>query len=233
MRVSSGWPSKSTTIRVLAGRERTDAVRKADDFGGVDGDGAQSLHLRQALAHAETRLHRQILLGDNAVIGHQGELDARAVEDSRGLHRQVLQLRLAAVAEERAEDDAHARFTQLVGDQMALRAVLHRGAQVKFLDKADGGEYVVGAVGVHLQKQLAAQHHGQRLVFEVEGGALVRVLAGALFHVLARLVEGLAQHGGGAHARTGASCRSNRRPCFGFSPKAAFIAKGSLMSMVP
>ena len=49
----------------------------------------------------------------------------RQVEDGRGLHGQALEFRLAAVAEERAEDDAHARLAQLTGDQVAPVSYTH------------------------------------------------------------------------------------------------------------
>ena len=197
-------------VRVLAGLERADAAVKAHRARRVQRDGGQRRILVKPLAHGQRRAHRQVLHGDDGMVGHQRELHARRMQNGRGAEALVAQLDLGTVGQQRPEDDRHAAeridpALELGRNQVSLRAVLERDAQVKLLRQAQRREDVVRTVRVHLERQLAAQHGQQRLKAQVEVRLFRRVGLCLLERrgVLLRVAHGLAKQRRDGHACIG------------------------------
>ena len=84
----------------------------------------------------------------------------------------MAQLGLALTAQGGPHEHRQALLGQLVGDQLAVGAVVQGGLHPEFLGNPHGGEDVVGPVGVALQGDLAVDHRQHGLQLHVEGGIL-------------------------------------------------------------
>ena len=189
-------------IRVLARPDGAHARVHAQDAGGRDRDGAQRPLLIQPAAHQIPRDDRQQPLRHHRRVRAERKLDARC---GKGHGRVVIDvhLDLPPLGEERADDHRHALARQRAGDAAAAGAVLQRQVKAELPRQADGGEHVVRAVRMALERHLAAQHLGHVLKRQVAFGrfALARLGARAGLHIRLRVIEALAQQAHAAHAR--------------------------------
>ena len=142
---------------------------------------------------------------NDARVGDQRYLQAGALQNSGGFKAFFLQFKLALAAEGRPDQHRLASLHQLVDDQMALGDMVEGDVQAEFLSDAQGAEDVVGAMGVGLQRNFAADDRQQRLQLEVEGA----LFGGIPFRlvdfrrVALRFGQGFTQKGYDAHARLG------------------------------
>ena len=117
------------------------------------------------------------------------------------------QLGLALAAQGGAHKHRQTLLGQLVGDQLAVGAVVQGGLHPEFLGDPHGGEDVVGPVGVALQGNLAVDHRQHGLQLHVEGGILsgqlvVPVALGLEQQLTQQRRHGHAGHGAFLHALT-------------------------------
>ena len=187
-------------VAVLSGLQRTDPVTDAGLGSGIDGDGPPAFLVVQACVDCQTCAHGQVLQGDNRGVGDDADGDAGLVQRCGGGETLAGQLDLRLAAQGGADESGEAFLGQLVSNHSAVGAMIHGHLQAEFFGDPDGGENVVAAVGVALQRDLALHHRDHGFHLHIKAG----VLAGFLvLQVTLGLEQGLPQHGGGTHTGHG------------------------------
>ena len=183
-------------VGVLSGFDAADAVIYTQGFGGVDGDSAQGGVLRQTLADAHGGKHGQHPQRRYIVVGGNGDFHACLKQAGAGGKGGALGFGLAGGAERRAHHRNGAGFRQKIGDLFGAGGVEQIVFQTVFLRHANGGEHIIGTVGVEVGRNFAAQQGQQRLQTVIP-----HVFAGLLFGgVAAGFFQCAAHDGSNRHA---------------------------------
>ena len=169
----------------------------------VDGDGPERVKRVHARLYGHTGAERQILLRDDRAVGDDRHVAARTAEDAGRFPRLVADLHLGRKVERRADRHAQPGLCQLVRDQMPLGRMLERQANAEFVGDADGGEDIIRAVRVRLERDLPTQDGDERLKLHIECGLPEHIVPGGLFflQIQPRLHQRLAQDRRRRHPR--------------------------------
>ena len=161
----------------------------------VDGDGPERVKRVHARLYGHTGAERQILLRDDRAVGDDRHVAACTAEDAGRFPRLVADLHLGRKVERRADRHAQPGLCQLVRDQMPLGRMLERQANAEFVGDADGGEDIIRAVRVRLERDLPTQDGDERLKLHIECGLPEHIVPGGLFflQIQPRLHQRLAQ----------------------------------------
>ena len=180
METSNGEPSVITRSASLpASSEPTRSAMPM--LRRVDGDGPERVKRVHARLYGHTGAERQILLRDDRAVGDDRHVAARTAEDAGRFPRLVADLHLGRKVERRADRHAQPGLCQLVRDQMPLGRMLERQANAEFVGDADGGEDIIRAVRVRLERDLPTQDGDERLKLHIECGLPEHIVPGGLF----------------------------------------------------
>src|SRR5699024_7183571 len=144
-----------------------ETVLEPEDRGRVDGQGLDRDDRVEALLDGQRRLVDEEGDRDDRVVGGEGGADTGPGQGCGRGQGASGQFDLGARGHQRPEDDVDALGGDVVGDLMALGAVVDDQSVPEFLGQADGRGDVVGAVAVLVPRELAVEDVGQGLLDQV------------------------------------------------------------------
>lgn len=162
-------PFKDGDIRILTHFQRTNAVGKAQQLGGTDGDRLKGSLLRKPSGHADAHIDGQPSGSGGGILG-QTEVDAGLFHLGGGILAAAPDFHLDRVHQQRTYHTGAVMLLEHLENLISLGGVLDGIIQMIFLCNADGGGDVVGAVAVDTHLHLAPNHRYQRIQLKVGGG---------------------------------------------------------------